>query len=211
MFSKGFNQMARMNLFKSFAGVVAVVVLLFLVGCGTSSQNIGGAAGAPVPPAASDRLNSGDLVIVTFSGIDTVLPQHEERIKEDGTITLSLIGSVKALGKTPGQVQREIRDLYVPKYYPESLNITVKSQDRFFFVGGEVRSPNRYLWADGMTIVKAIQTAGYFTDFAKTSKVRLTRQDGRTFTVNYDKALENPALDVPVYPGDTINVPRRVL
>jgi len=209
MISKGIYQMARMNLFKSFAGVFAVIVLLFLVGCGTSSPNTIREVGGPVPPAASDRLNSGDLVIVTFSGIDTLLPQHEERIKEDGTITLSLIGSVKAVGKTPGQVQKEIRDLYVPKYYPESLNITVKSQDRFFFVGGEVKSPNRYLWAEGMTIVKAIQTAGYFTDFAKTSKVRLTRQDGRTFTVNYDKALENPTLDVPVYPGDTINVPRR--
>jgi protein involved in polysaccharide export with SLBB domain len=73
-----------------------------------------------------------------------------------------------------------------------------------------VKSPSRYPWTEGMTVVKAIQTAGYFTDYAKTSKVRVTRLNGKSIIMNYDKALENPERDVPVYPGDTINVPRRV-
>jgi polysaccharide export outer membrane protein len=203
--------MAPINALKRFAGGLAfMAALLFLIaGCETQKASMVGGTGGKAPAPATDRLNPGDLVIVTFAGIDVVPFPHEERIKEDGTITLSLIGSVEAAGRTPGQLQKEIRDHYVPKYYPESLNVTVKSQERFFFVGGEVKAPNRYLWAEGMTVVKAIQTAGYFTDFAKTKKVRVTRQDGRTFTVNYDKALENPDLDVPLFPGDTINVPRR--
>ena len=163
-----------------------------------------------LPGTTVGRINQKrTTTLFVFSGVETPIPQHEERIKEDGTITLSLIGSVKAEGKTPGQLQKDIRDLYVPKYYSQSLNVTVKSQDRFFYVGGEVKANNRYPWVEGMTIVKAIQNAGGFTDYAKSSKVRVTRADGKTFTVNYDKAIVNPELDVPIYPDDSINVPRK--
>jgi protein involved in polysaccharide export with SLBB domain len=60
-----------------------------------------------------------------------------------------------------------------------------------------------------MTLVKAIQNAGYFTDYAKRSKVRITRQDGKTFTVNFDRANEDPRYDEPIYPGDSITVPKK--
>ena len=56
---------------------------------------------------------------------------------------------------------------------------------------------------------KALQSAGDFTDFEKKKKVRLKRPDGTSAIVNCVKARENPKLDLPVYPGDTIFVPRR--
>ena len=107
-------------------------------------------------------------------------------------------------------MQKDVRDSYVPKFYTQTLNVTVRAQERFIYVGGEVKANSRYPWVEGMTVVKAIQNAGGLTDYAKASKVRVTRQQ-KTFTVNYTKALENPSLDVPVYPDDTINVPRRGL
>ena len=159
--------------------------------------------------APSNVLGSGDLITVNFTGVETPPTQHEERIKEDGTITLSLIGSVQAKGKTTGQLQADIRNLYVPKYYAASLNVTVKWQERYFFVGGEVKSASRYPWTEGMTLVKAIQTAGGFLEYAKTSKVRVTRVSGKTIVIDYDKAIVDSTYDVPIYPGDTINVPKR--
>lgn len=193
------------------AGLAVVLGLALITGCETTGSNVYGAGGkSPASSVPAYKFKVGDLVIVTFSGVEPSIPQHEERIKEDGTITLSLIGSIKADGKTPGQLQKDIRDKYVPGLYTESLNITVKAQDRFFYVGGEVKSNGRYPWVEGMTVVKAIQNAGGLTDYAKASKVRVTREQ-KTFTVNYTKALENPSLDVPVYPDDTINVPRRGL
>ena len=53
----------------------------------------------------------GDHVTVVFSG-NIILPEqsHEERVKDDGTITLPEIGAVKAVGKTTGQLQKEIRE-----------------------------------------------------------------------------------------------------
>jgi len=57
--------------------------------------------------------------------------------------------------------------------------------------------------------VRAISVAGGFTDFAKRTKVQLTH-NGKTQIINVDKAIRDPRLDVPVYPGDTIYVPRRL-
>lgn len=200
--------MGQINFLKRLAAcLMGLAVLISLMGCETG----GGKSGREGTRITSSRVafQVGEMVSVKFSGVDTAIPEHEERIKEDGTITLAQIGSVKAEGKTPGELQRDIRALYVPKYYADSFTVTVRSQDRFFYVGGEVRMNNRYPWVEGMTVVKAIQNAGGLTEWAKASKVRVTGQDGKTFLVNFNKALVKPELDIPVEPNDTINVPRR--
>lgn len=152
-------------------------------------------------------LDVGDEIIVYYS--DPALQPHDERIKEDGTVTLQLVGAVKAAGKTPGQLQKELQALYVPKYYqPGRLTVTVKTQDQYYYVGGEVRMSGPKVYPGAMTVTKAIQTAGDFTEFANKKKIRLTRADGTTITVNWKKANHDPNLDPPVFPGDKIQVPR---
>jgi protein involved in polysaccharide export with SLBB domain len=210
-----------MNSIKSMMGgmLIALVLSLF-AGCATSgsnaefepvptaSTNSGHTAVAPPSPARS-VFNVGDLVIVIFSGLDKVIPAHEERVKEDGTITLPQIGAVKAEGRTPGELQKEIRSRYVDgRLYQPDLNVTVKGQERFFFVKGEVSRASNYVWSEGMTVLKAIAMAGDFNDFANRKRVTVTRVDGRQFTVDCKKAQGNPPLDLPVYPGDTIHVPK---
>lgn len=153
------------------------------------------------------RFAKDDLVIVTFSGQQDLQP-HEERIKEDGTITLQYINSIKAEGKTTGELQREIHNAYVPTFY-KRLTVTVKTERQSYYVQGQVRQsgPKEYLGTT--TVLKAIATAGDFTDFASRKKVRLTRKDGTWQIVDCVKASENPALDILVFPGDKIDVPQR--
>jgi len=177
--------------------------VLMLAGCSSIPSNITQAA-----PYA-DRLRVGETVIVDlFFSTGDPIPTHMEPIKEDGTITLPLIGHIPAAGKTPGELQNEIHDLYVPKYYVR-LTVTVKSQDRVYYVGGEVKGPGRQMYLGETTVTKAIQSAGDFTDFANKSKVWLTRASGKRIKVNCNKALKDPSQDLPVYPGDQIQVPRR--
>jgi len=164
----------------------------------------GGGAGGSVP----GELHVGDTVTVRFSEVDTAIPDHIERIKDDGTLTLGLIGSIVAAGKTPGQLQTEIHDLYVPRYY-RTMNVVVLPQDQYIYVGGEVKQPNRYLYQGTMTVLTAIQTAGDFTDFANKAKVKLTRSNGQSQVVNCKHLLQDPSQDIPIYPGDRIYVPRR--
>jgi polysaccharide export outer membrane protein len=181
--------------------------------------------GAPAgPPAAANtnlefaqvdyssqvaRFHVGDVVTVTLTGLPETIEPHVEPIKEDGTITMRTIGQVQAAGKTAGQLQKEIHDLYVPKYY-RHLTVTVNTGDRVYYVTGEVRNPGRQLYAGQMTVTKAITTAGGFTDFANRKKVSLIRSGGQLIKVNCDKAYQDPAQDPLVYPNDQVKVPRRI-
>lgn len=174
---------------------------------------VGGTTTSPIPPATNKKSNwdifhPGDQLTVMFGGIDPVPQPQIERITEDGTITLPLIGAVQAAGKTQGQLQKEIRDAYVPKFYVR-LTVTVQWSDRYYFVSGEVKGPGRQQYAGSTTVTKAIASAGDFTDWANKKKVKLTRADGTSTDINALKAIEDPALDLPVFPGDKVYVPRK--
>ena len=147
----------------------------------------------------------GDTVIISFSGAPNTITDHEEAIKEDGNITLDLIGKIHALGKTAGELQNEIQADYVPEFY-RRLTVTVKSSvARVYYVGGEVRGPGPKEYLGETTVTKAIQASGDFTDFAR-HKVWLNRADGQRIHVDCDKALKDPSEDPSVYPGDQIVV-----
>ncbi len=156
-------------------------------------------------------LRVGDTLTVTFTDTPITISPFEQKIKEDETITLALNQTFKAAGKTPGELEKEIRARYVPDYY-KYMTVTVRQQEstRWYYVGGEVRNPNRQIYNSRITLLKTIASAGGFTDFANKKKVKLTRVDGRTQIINALKALDNPALDPEVYPGDTVYVPRRL-
>lgn len=159
--------------------------------------------------AGPDYLRPGDSLTIVFSDLPEVPLPVTQRVKEDGTITLMENQSFVAAGKTRGDLEKEIRERYVPKYYLK-LTVNIKPEDRFYFVGGEVKSPGRQIYLGPVTVIKAIQSCGDFTDFANKKKVKLIRVDGKTYTVNCVKAIDKPDLDLPVYPGDKIHVPRRL-
>ncbi|HEX4645593.1 MAG TPA: SLBB domain-containing protein [Verrucomicrobiae bacterium] len=170
---------------------------------------------APVVPANPvnpvNTLRIGDPVMVTFSDLpsDTKIPPIEDSVKEDGTITLSFNKKFTAVGKTVGQLQDEIRKFYVPDYF-RNLTVTVKTQDRVFTVGGEVKTPNRYIYTGYTTVMRAIDTAGGFTDFAKKTRIILTRSNGEKIKVNGKEARDHPEKDPEIYPGDRVDVTKRL-
>jgi protein involved in polysaccharide export with SLBB domain len=151
----------------------------------------------------------GETVFVVFSGPPTPLDPHQEVINEFGTINLPLIGTIVAVGKTAAELQSEIHDAYVPKYYVRlTVTVSVKTEDRFVYVAGEVQRAGRVGYYPNTTVTKAIQDAGGLTDFASHSKVWLTHHVGSTqrIQVDYDKAIKDPAADPIVYPDDQIYV-----
>ncbi|HMP81302.1 MAG TPA: polysaccharide biosynthesis/export family protein [Verrucomicrobiota bacterium] len=217
------------NGFKGFWAAMTVLPVALLSGCATYDDpkfsDTPQSVVATTPSAASesngsilsigerdDKFTVGDFVTVTFSGVGTPPQPHEEQVKSDGNVTLPLIGAVKAEGKSPGELQLDIYNRYVPKYYTVSsgFTVTVKPKERVYYVGGEVKMPGPKMYLGKTTVTKAIQTAGDFTDFANKRSVKLTRADGTKLTVNCNKAIGNPALDPPVFPGDQIHVKRRI-
>jgi len=162
------------------------------------------------PAPLRDRLSPGNKIIITFSGNPNAPEKHEEKVREDGFISPPLLGRlVKASDRTVGELQEELQSLYVPAYF-KNLTVTVTTEERFFYVGGEVKSPGRLLYLSEMTVMKAIQSAGDFTEFASKTSVKLIRANGRKETINCKKAMSNPKLDLPIYPDDQIIVPKRI-
>ncbi|MGE3311573.1 MAG: polysaccharide biosynthesis/export family protein [Limisphaerales bacterium] len=191
--------------------VLGIAALVMLAGCGGKKSgltNTTGRTGPGSPPVLADVLRKGDLIQIVFSGIPTPPANLEERIKEDGTINLALVGNLQAEGKSPGELQKEIQDAYVPKYFLR-LTVTVKTERRVFYVDGEVRRPDRFVYEGEISLLQAIASAQGFTDFAAKGRVELVRNTGEQLTIDARKAKNNPLLDVPIVPGDRIYVPRR--
>jgi protein involved in polysaccharide export with SLBB domain len=213
-----------------------VLVGTLLSGCGSTAKDpdlsdspnppamvgTGTGTGTGTGPAAATgtnllmvaaRFQGGETVnISTSTGSDVVpgpIPTTPQSylIADDGTISLPLIGNVQAAGKTPGELQHIITQLYVPQYYVR-LAVTVTALNRVYYVGGEVIKPGPQEYLGQTTVTKAIQAAGDFTVFAS-HKVWLTRSDGTRLQVSVDKALQDSESDPPVFPGDQIQVPRR--
>jgi protein involved in polysaccharide export with SLBB domain len=159
-----------------------------------------------------DPLRVGDSIRIDFSGSPTPIQSMQTDIKGDGTIRLDYIGDVMADGRTPGELERIIQTNYVPAYYTH-LNVTVTPVIRYFYVSGEVNpgsSGGRIPYTGQITVTRAIASAGDFNPFADRKHVRLYRVDGTMKIVNCVKALDNPKLDLPVYPGDKIVIKRRL-
>ena len=167
---------------------------------------------APLPPLREglDTLHVGDVLTIEFSDLPVPVGSREERIKEDGTVTLMESKVFKADGKTRGQLEREIHDYYVPRFYLKmTVSIRQKEQTQFYYVRGEVKSPTRQIYISRIHLLQAIASAGDFTDFARKTGVLLIRADGRRITINCKKARTNSDLNVEILPGDIIDVPRR--
>jgi len=198
-----------------------LLVGFLLAGCRSSSDEImfsdmpngpGALSGQPSATESSGdaaRFHVGDTIIVQLSGPPITIDPHQELIKEDGTITMTDIGKVRVAGKTAGEVQTEIHDLYVPKYY-QHLTVTVNIGDRVYYVSGEVKVPGRLVYVGQTTVNRAITSAGDFTDFANHKNITLIRMNGDTSKINIDKVRNGRAEDPPVYPGDQIIVHRRI-
>ncbi len=193
--------------------MVTLCALLWVVGCGTTGNVTHqpadtGPDGKPKKVVSPDIISTGDRISILFTDIPNPFP-HEVRVLEDGTITLPHERKLVAAGKTAGKVQEEIHKLYVPHYY-RRLTVTVRTDSRFYAVSGQVRGPSLQPYAGDMTVLRAIAAAGDFTDFADKRNVELTRANGEKFIVDCIKAQRDTKLDIPVYPGDQINVPRRL-
>ena len=197
-------------------GILLVVLAAFVTGCppGVKDQGVPSTV-AQQPPPFSEKIKSGldvirvgDVLHIVFTDIPDQYPPMERRVREDGTITgLPMNQTIVAAGLKVGELEKKIRELYVPKYY-KRMTVQVQVRQRMFTVGGYVRAPGRYPYMGEMTVLQAIRVAGDFNEFAKKTEVRVTRADGTVIIVNCKKALKDPRYDIPIYPGDDIYVPR---
>ncbi len=159
---------------------------------------------------AASSLRVGDLISVSFSDVPAPgLAEVRARIPDDGMLQLHNNVRVRAAGVSIPELERTIRAAYVPSLY-RNLTAIVRADDRYFYVGGEVKTPNRYKLESEMTVLRAIDSANGFTEFANHNKIELRRQDGSAVTLSEKKIRKGEQIDLPVMPNDHITVKRRL-
>jgi polysaccharide export outer membrane protein len=219
----------RLTGLECFSGLNALLcAVALLAGCSTDpnpSERVfppAGAYGAPTVGASAGNTNAlgtdggfallrvGDMITITFSDVPQFpmgsMREQQVRIPDSGMITLPFNVRMQAAGKTTSQLEKDIRDAYVPKTFVNLTAFVMLDKDRSFIVDGEVRRPGQQPYVGEMNVLRAIGAAGGFTEFANRRKVQLRRPNGQKFIINWNKVLERPELDLPVYPNDHIYV-----
>ena len=156
-------------------------------------------------------LRIGDTIEIRISGVpaeDAGTFNGSYTIDDQGMINLQYINQVKVAGFLPNQIQETIQNRLIEEKIFTHPTITIQqNQSRFVDVAGEVKAPQRVNFTADMTLMSALNAAGWFTDFADQGKIRLVR-DNKTTIYNYKAIRKDPALDPKILPGDKIVVPQ---
>jgi polysaccharide export outer membrane protein len=180
------------------------LTLALLGGCTTDAVT---GENPRIPATASAaQLRPGDSLTVALLGIPDP-SSHPVQVDEEGFISLPYIGNINAASGTTSDLAQRIRENYIARKFYNTVDVSVSVTERYVYVGGEITRPGRIIWTPDMTLTKAIQSAGGFTLYARENKVTLVR-DRQAYDVNVKLAQKNPAQDLQLMPGDSIQVPR---
>ena len=160
-------------------------------------------------------LGAGDIVSINVWGQKDL--DAEAMVRPDGTITMPLVGDIKAAGKTPSAVRTEIKtqlDKYIKLAGENEVTVAVKTYVSYrFTVQGEVGKPGQYSTPSCVNVSDAVALAGGPTRFGKRGSMVLMRKDSKgqdqSLLIDYDlvAAGKRPDLNVWILPDDVLFIP----
>ncbi|MCE9575448.1 MAG: polysaccharide biosynthesis/export family protein [Deltaproteobacteria bacterium] len=140
-------------------------------------------------------------------------------IRPDGTITMPLVGDLKAAGETPSTLKAAIKERLVDFVKlpggGNEITVAVKSANSYrITVSGEVAHPGVFGSDHYISVAEAVALAGGFTRFAKRNSMTLQRRDAKTGAVRmiplaYDFLVDgsHPEMNLTLIGGDSLFVP----
>jgi len=155
------------------AGCIAVLTFLAFTGagCQTEVNSTTFSGQAEVPQHVI--LASGDVVKLTFSAAPEL--NQAQKIRVDGKLSLPLVGEVDAAGKTIGQLQGELVQLYKSQLKTPEVTVSLEGSVTTVTVSGAVAKPARITFERPTTIFQAIMEAGGPSPYGNLGHVRLVR------------------------------------
>ncbi|MGA3143550.1 MAG: polysaccharide biosynthesis/export family protein [Verrucomicrobiota bacterium] len=188
-----------------------LVVLALAAGCQTQPS---------LPPAALQGTNAteiitlreGDVLKISFpanANLNTTQP-----IRRDGMISMPLVGELKALGKTPKELEKDLVDLYSTQLLSKEVTVEVQSSSFPVYVSGSVLRPGKVMSDHPITALEAVMEAGgYDNTKANLKEVTIIRHEGnstRNYIVNLKRIVDGkPSESFYLKPGDIVIVPER--
>ena len=155
-------------------------------------------ATVPVRYDAAYHLDAGDKLRVVVYGQEGLTNTYA--IDAGGSITMPLIGAVRARGKTPAGLAADISAKLRNGFIREpSVAVEIEAY-RPFFILGEVKNPGSYPYVPDMTVLTAVAIAGGFTFRASEDEVSVTRKrNGAAAEARANRASR-------ILPGDVVYV-----
>lgn len=192
-----------------------VIVALALAACGPKLPTYDYSV-EPDPRNQEWVLGVGDQIAISVwenPGLTT-----EATIRPDGTITMPLVGDLRAVGETPSSLKTKIVakvQNFVKVQGPEAVTVALVSTHSYrFTVSGEVTRPGMMTPDFFVTVSEALALAGGFTRFAKRNEMVLQRRDAKTGEVRsiplaYDALAsgKRPDMNIVLITGDSLFVP----
>ena len=190
------------------------IVVVLLVACGSSLPNYDYAK-EPDPRNRELVLGVGDVVGINVW--DQKELNTDATIRPDGTITMPLVGDVKAAGETPTTLKEKIKVQlanFLKMGAGNEVTVAVRAWKSYrFTIEGEVTRTGVFTSDQYVTVAEALAMAGGLSRFAKRDEVKLLRKDGkgniRRIPLDYDALASGKRVDMNIFvlPGDLIYVP----
>jgi len=134
-------------------------------------------------------------------------------VRPDGGVSFPLVGDIQVSGRTPLEVQDEIRSR-LQRYVPDAeVTVSVdKISGYTVFVLGEVNNPGQFTLGRYVDVVQALTLAGGTTPYASERNMQvLRRQDGKEVTYSFDfrdiKRGRQLEQNIILQSGDVVVVP----
>src|SRR3990167_5068845 len=171
-------------------------IALFLIFAASAAPAFGQ---AEVGSLSRYQLGSGDVITIVVFGEED-LKRGPIRLTDAGTISYPVLGELKVLGRTVGELEKIITDGLQGRYLVNPRVSVSVDQYRPYFIHGQVKTGGGYPFQPGLTVRKAVSVAGGFTERASKEKIFVIRdKDKNPKPVKVE-------LDTPVLPGDIITV-----
>ena len=208
--ARGAAQLAQ----RRWVGVLVLLLLSIGVWGGCKSPMYSDFS-APAPIAVNSSTNvlqEGDLVSITFQYSTNF--NATQKIPLDGLLNLESIGPVKAVGKTPVELQNELARLYKPQIKDDVVTVKLLGAACAVYVSGAVFRPGRIAMERPMTALEAVMEAGGFDpNRARLSAVTVVRLEAgrqKTFHLDLKRVLQGTD-ESPFYlkPFDIVHIPTK--
>ena len=136
------------------------------------------------------------------------------RVSENGMVTLPLLGEVKAEGLNRSDLEKKIATM-LEKNYLKNAQVTIfikEFQSKKISVMGAVKNPGMLDLIGRQSLLQVISMAGGLSEQASDTVVifrQFKNVPNRSLMIKLDDLLlkANPKYNIPIFPGDIINVP----
>jgi polysaccharide biosynthesis/export protein len=137
----------------------------------------------------------------------------EAIVRPDGTITMPVVGELRAAGRTASQLQQDAAQRLATIIKDAVVTVSVVEINSYrFTVAGNVEHPGLFTSRYYVTVSEALALAGGPNRYASTDDVvivRSTPSGGKRIPIDYDAILsgKHPEQDIVILAGDAVRVP----